>query len=128
MSAKLKIKRKSNHQAKLKKKSGLVVTLILYGPTDRLATKLVASAVHQSAGVQDMKKWFSDGETDVRKLQAATLELAEFITKWDPDTVISPDRIFGCPHEEGIDYPEGESCPLCPFWAGRSRFTGQLFQ
>jgi hypothetical protein len=30
----------------------------------------------------------------------------------------------GCPHEEGVDYPEGEACPDCPFWAGRSRPIG----
>jgi hypothetical protein len=28
------------------------------------------------------------------------------------------------PHEERIDYPEGEACPQCPFWAGRDRFAG----
>jgi hypothetical protein len=35
------------------------------------------------------------------------------------------DRIIGCPHEEGIDYPEGEECPLCPFWKGRDRWSGE---
>jgi hypothetical protein len=29
------------------------------------------------------------------------------------------------PAEEGIDYPEGETCPLCPFWKGRDRWTAQ---
>lgn len=29
------------------------------------------------------------------------------------------EEIFGCPHEEGIDYPVGEVCPECPFWADR---------
>ena len=24
-------------------------------------------------------------------------------------------RLIGCPHEEGIDYPEGHSCPHCPY-------------
>jgi hypothetical protein len=33
-------------------------------------------------------------------------------------------RIIGCPHEEGIDY-EGATCPACPFWAGRDRWTGK---
>jgi len=33
------------------------------------------------------------------------------------------DRIIGCPHEEGIDYPLGRTCPRCPFWAGIDRFT-----
>jgi hypothetical protein len=32
------------------------------------------------------------------------------------------DQIIGCPHEEGIDY-EGATCPACPFWAGRDRWT-----
>jgi hypothetical protein len=40
--------------------------------------------------------------------------------------VTMTDRIIGCPHEEGIDYPEGECYPLCPFWAGRDRWTGEL--
>jgi hypothetical protein len=37
------------------------------------------------------------------------------------DTV-SHDRIIGCPHEEGIDYPIGRTCPQCPFWASIDRF------
>lgn len=32
---------------------------------------------------------------------------------------------LGCPREEGIDYPDGQICPHCPFGrieiAGRSR-------
>jgi hypothetical protein len=40
-------------------------------------------------------------------------------------TVAMADRIIGCPHEEGIDYPEGAACPLCPFWKGRDRWTGE---
>jgi hypothetical protein len=43
-------------------------------------------------------------------------------------TVASIDRIIGCPHEEGIDYPEGEKCPQCPFWASRDRWTGEVEQ
>jgi hypothetical protein len=33
---------------------------------------------------------------------------------------------MSCPHEERIDYPEGEKCPSCPFWANRNRFTGEI--
>jgi hypothetical protein len=39
--------------------------------------------------------------------------------------VAMPDRIIGCPHEEGIDY-EGEYCPRRAFWIGRDRWTGKL--
>ena len=35
---------------------------------------------------------------------------------------------MGCPHEEGTDYPEGTSCPQCPYWAGRDRFTHERIQ
>src|SRR5258707_15170212 len=31
------------------------------------------------------------------------------------------EEINGCPHQEGIDYPEGTSCPKCQFWAGKER-------
>lgn len=43
-------------------------------------------------------------------------------------SVIVADGIIGCPHEEGIDYPEGKSCPQCPYWAGRDRFTLEHIQ
>jgi hypothetical protein len=31
------------------------------------------------------------------------------------------EEINGCPHEEGVDYPLGQVCPACPFWAHRRR-------
>jgi hypothetical protein len=34
--------------------------------------------------------------------------------------------LFGCPHEEGIDYPDGETCPQCPFWATHDRYENAL--
>jgi len=40
-------------------------------------------------------------------------------------SVVMADRILGCPHEEGTDYPEGEVCPHCPFWANRDRWMGE---
>ncbi len=43
-------------------------------------------------------------------------------------SVVVSDRIIGCPHEEGIDYPDGKSCPKCPYWAGRDRFTQERIQ
>jgi hypothetical protein len=39
-------------------------------------------------------------------------------------SLIMMEEIFGCPHEEGIDYPKGEPCPHCLFWKGRDRFAG----
>ena len=120
-------RRKSKRPSKRPVKSTIVVTIALYGPDDSLATKLVASAVHQKNGkIKDMKKWFSSSHSDVRKADNTVQGVADFIEKWKPSTVVSPDRIIGCPHEEGIDYPEGEACPQCSFWRNRDRFTGDL--
>jgi hypothetical protein len=51
-------------------------------------------------------------------------EILEFIEERRVLSVAMTDGIIGCPHQEGIDY-EGEWCPLCEFWHGRDRFTGQ---
>ena len=123
----------SKHRRKTKKggkhpaQSKIVVTVALYGPDDSIATKLVASAVQQKNGkIRDMKKWFSNDSVDVRTIKDTVQGVADFIEKWKPSTVVSPDRIIGCPHEEGIDYPEGEACPQCNFWRNRDRFSGEL--
>jgi hypothetical protein len=42
--------------------------------------------------------------------------------------VVMSDGIIGCPHEEGIDYPDGQVCPQCPYWAHRDRWTGDVVQ
>jgi hypothetical protein len=55
-------------------------------------------------------------------------EVAGFIVSHGVKSVVMTDGIIGCPHEEGIDYPEGTSCPKCPYWAGRDRFTKERVQ
>src|SRR5216683_1752918 len=50
--------------------------------------------------------------------------ILEFIEKHQVRSVAISDGIIGCPHQEGIDY-DGEWCPVCEFWHGRDRFTGQ---
>ena len=49
----------------------------------------------------------------------------EFIQDHGALSVIMTNDIIGCPHQEGIDY-DGEWCPVCEFWRGRDRFTGQM--
>lgn len=101
-----------------------IATVALYGPTDKKATKLVVGIVMQENGdAEQMKKWYSDD--DVMKEPDVFEEVLEFIQTNGAKSVGMLDRIVGCPHEEGIDYPEGHSCPLCPFWAGRNRWTGR---
>jgi hypothetical protein len=86
---------------------------------------MVGCLVKESTGkVEKTERWYSDGERDVREVDEAVRGLARFVSDCNPRVVVSPDVIIGCPHEEGIDYPEGGVCPECPFWAGRDRFSG----
>ena len=101
-----------------------VATIAFYGPDDKTATKVVASIVaHEDAEPEPMKKWYSD--RDLRNDESILSGIKEFLTGHGARSVVMPDRIIGCPHEEGIDYPEGQECPICPFWTGRDRWTGE---
>jgi len=51
-------------------------------------------------------------------------EMVAYLRGYEVRSVAMADAIIGCPHEEGIDYPMGEVCPRCPFWAGRDRWAG----
>jgi hypothetical protein len=104
-----------------------VGTVAFYGPDDKTATKLVVSIVPAEGAEPDpIRKWHSDeAGQDVRNDAAAVGEALEFLQEQGARSVAMADRIIGCPHEEGIDYPEGESCPLCPFWKGRDRWSGE---
>lgn len=121
--------RKKNKLTPKLKNSKLVVTISLYGKNDQVASKLVATTIHMgSKKIKEMKKWYSYAEVDVREIPEVVKELAVFVEKWNPKILSSLDKIIGCPHEEGIDYPENESCQECPFWSYRDRFTGELKQ
>lgn len=102
-------------------------TVAFYGPTASLATKVVVGVKRdKNADIDPLRKWFS--EKDVRQDEEIGLQIAAFLKEQGVISVAMPDRIIGCPHEEGIDYPDGESCPQCPFWAGRDRFTHERIE
>ena len=101
-------------------------TVALYGPDDQHATKLaVGIVVDESDEVVDLKRWHTQA-ADLREDPEIEKELLEFIRGHGVQSVVMADRIIGCAHEEGIDYPEGEVCPECPFWAHRDRWTGEV--
>ena len=101
-------------------------TVAFYGPDDRHATKLAVGIVlDESDEVVDLRRWTSE-ERDLREDPEIESELLEFIRGHGVQSVAMVDRIIGCPHEEGIDYPEGETCPKCPFWSHRDRWTGEV--
>jgi Protein of unknown function (DUF1186)/SEC-C motif len=69
-----------------------------------------------------MRAWSTDA-SDVRNDPVIAAELADWLRSQGVKDTVSYDRIIGCPHEEGIDYPIGRTCPQCPFWASIDRFT-----
>ena len=101
-----------------------LATVSAYGPDNRRATKLVAGILRR-AGQRDtnpMRSWSTDAG-DVRNDPLIAVELADWLRSQGVKDTVSYDRIIGCPHEEGIDYPIGRTCPQCPFWAAIDRFT-----
>jgi hypothetical protein len=59
----------------------------------------------------------------VRHDPTIAADVASFVHQQRAKDTVTYDRIIGCPHEEGIDYPMGRACPHCLFWAGIDRFT-----
>ena len=101
-------------------------TLAFYGPTDQIATKAVVGIVKKEGDdVSDLNKWITV-LGDVRRDPIIGQEIEQFLKTHKVKSVITAERIIGCPHEEGKDYPTGTDCPRCPFWAGRDRFTGEM--
>ncbi len=105
-----------------------MATVAFYGPTAKVATKVAVGIVPFEGGEADpLERWWSEGE-DVRQSADIGREILAFLEKHDAKSVVLSDGIIGCPHEEGKDYPEGQVCPECPYWADRDRWTGDRIQ
>jgi hypothetical protein len=103
-----------------------VATVAFYGPNDQQATKVAVGIVRgESVEADPLERWFSE-QSDVRSDPDIAGQIAAFIETHAVKSVALADRIIGCPHEEGVDYPVGTACPQCPFWAGRDRWSGKL--
>jgi len=124
----MKIKSRSNNSLAKRARKGFrgfpVATIAFYGPDDHRANKLVIGIISYEGAEPKLRRWYSD-TTDLRSLPEIESEIKAFLKEYDVVSVSMVDRIIGCPHEEGIDYPSGESCPQCLFWRSRDRFTGE---
>lgn len=110
-------------------RAGAVATLVLYGPDDHNFTKLVLSYVPAWKSRIETATFPPDDPSEKslhEKWLLARPGSEEWIAKassrlgaWDVVAVIMPEGVYGCPHEEGEDFPIGADCPECPFWAGK---------
>ena len=97
-------------------------TLAFYGPDNKRASKAVLGIFLRDGADAIIHRYFSD-DTDARYSVEIQENILARLREHEVRSFIMMEEIFGCPHEEGIDYPEGESCPQCPFWKGRDRFA-----
>lgn len=103
-----------------------VATVAFYGPDDSRATKVAVGIVAvEGAAVDPLERWFTQ-DSDIRFDPGVSLAIDDYLRRHDVRSVVITDGVIGCPHEEGVDYPEGETCPQCPFWATRDRWSGEV--
>jgi hypothetical protein len=98
-------------------------TVAFYGPDDKRATKVAAGVRFSENADVDVRTWFAE-TGDARTSPAIIAEVLAYFEENGVLSVAMIDGVFGCPHQEGIDY-DGEYCPVCTFWIGRDRFTGK---
>jgi hypothetical protein len=104
-----------------------IATIAFYGPNLSRATKVAVGIVKsENEDIAVMRDW-KVATGDVRNDPDVARQILQFIEEHGALSVAMTGGIIGCPHQEGIDY-EGEWCPLCDFWRGRDRFTGQMIQ
>jgi len=118
---------KSSKRISKKAKKGFqgypVITITYYGPNDELATKVAVGFIAEEKTSAQFERFST--ETDIREDTVVQSTIIKLIDRSGAQTVSLTDHIVGCPHDEGVDYPEGEECPLCEFWHGKTRFTGE---
>ena|SRR5688572_11265376 len=123
---KIRVKTKSllRKKAKLGMRGYPVATVAFYGPTGDRASKVAVGIIEEpEAEPALLERWFSEVD-DIRNDAAIEREILSFIQAHGARSVVMTDGLLGCPHEEGKDYPEGQACPECPYWADRDRFAG----
>jgi hypothetical protein len=91
-------------------------TMAFYGPDDKTTTKIAAGVFKAANSKAIMKRWVA---TDVMTNAKIQQQIKDFFEQHGVKSVSMSDGNMGCPHEEGKDFPEGEDCPFCPFWAGK---------
>lgn len=91
-------------------------TLAMYGPDDQRTTKLVAAVIRREGAEPALERWVGNNVLHNNKVQR---QIREFFARHGVKSGIGTEANIGCPHEEVLDFPEGEDCPFCPYWSGK---------
>jgi hypothetical protein len=91
-------------------------TVAMYGPDNKMTTKIAAGVILHDGAEAILKRWVA---TDVTTNPRIQQEMKDFFLQYGVKCVAMSQGNMGCPHEEGLDFPHGEDCPFCPFWKGK---------
>ncbi len=90
-------------------------TIAYYGPNDKIVTKIVVGiTVAAGRNFIETRKWSSESK-DIKSDKQVLEEISAYLNLSRVDSVATIERVIGCRHEAGIDYPEGMTCQACPF-------------
>jgi hypothetical protein len=89
-----------------------------YGPDDATASKVVVAILGEDQKIIKSVNW-SKQDDDIRLDTEIARKIKEFINAWQIKKIVIAEGILGCPHTPGTDFPPGEDCPFCPFWANK---------
>lgn len=103
-----------------------VITISYFGSNIDVATKVSVGFIAEENSEMQTEKFST--ENDIREDEAIQSTIVKIIDRSGAKTVALNDTIIGCPHEEGTDFPEGEECPECKYWAGKVRVTDAYIQ
>lgn len=116
----MRIRKKSEDPVWKKSKRGFrgypVLTVAYYGPDDKRATKVAVGLIRSEDSKADILERIFTTDSDARYDLSIRKRVAAHMEEQAPASVAMSQAILGCPHEEGIDYAEGTSCPHCPAW------------
>jgi hypothetical protein len=91
-------------------------TLAHYGPDDQTTTKIAAAVFPAANAKPILRRWVGRDILSSRKIAE---QIESFFREHGIKSVVVSEGNMGCAHEEGEDFPRGEDCPFCPFWAGK---------
>ena len=91
-------------------------TIAYYGPDDQTVTKITVGIITSEETEPILKRWTGQ---DVANNPEIAAEIGRVFLEYGVQDVVMTSGIIGCPHEEGIDYAIGESCPLCIYWQNK---------
>ncbi len=106
----------TSYAGKQNKSQFPIGTVAFYGPDDTVTTKIVAGIIRAPGTEPLIERWVGTRISESPKVQR---QIREFFAQHRIASVAASDGNLGCPHEEGLDFPDGEDCPFCPFWAGK---------